>query len=1577
MKQNFVAIYSENNEINNQNDNSEKNITTQNNNSIIQYINNDDNFIENNVDYKTIVNDALQTQLSYIKVIILNKKNEIPKIDYIEYKLLDQSFKINQFKEFGYGLFVFFLYLLNLLISYGILLIFCFIYIVDIFFEYYKKVKEEMNEYYYYDILTLTSGSQVIKFRKFYIENYGENEFLKKYQNFDVFYIKYGIYYFIASYFINIIFMLYLRKDYQKFKIENPEINDYTLILSGEKINFDNKNENEGDLLKNKKTLKINGKIFEVDDVTYTYKSSEYFENLKKLNENNENCCCYKCYNTRIDIRKIRCDLKKIWNKEKEENKLYIITFNNKKDYDEIYKKYSHSYFTNFLCNLCKKEKKFIYITKAPKPEDILWENLENGLEYEYFKNKFWKILYFFIFLSFSFVINIVQEIILSKISDKIKDSIGKKLERIISIILNIILGFLLDKLDEKYSSYLNNLLENKSNFWSNSEIKFNLIIYNSIFKFISKGLFPFITNMIIEKDDEFYEALVSKMFTIIEMDGFGYPMIDLICTVGKKGKEMYEKSKTILSIDNINNVIYDMNNNPNGLSVSELKKIYSKKEMELDENYSDIISIYWISMFYMSIYPVGMIQSFLNLLFKYIIEKNFLMYIYKRPEFINPKIGFFCFNFANIGFFFFLFGNYIFFKNEYNKNCFGYLYILVMILILIFPFFLLGKLFEIIVKCCCLKEKIQENEEIKNVEKKFKSNYKIFEPFFVKDFIIKKFDYFKENKKKQLLEESQIEKLRKNLENLKPIELYNIQNKLRTQKFMEFEEKNDLYEEPKKVDDEKKQMYLFLFELELINYIEEGPKKKEILLNDDIKSNSLKNLYMQENLSIGNSSYFCTFYDNNSLKMAYIYKKEEDKTYDLKIYDVFNKRVLDKDNLNNLNKIICIDCFEKEGSIFIVTIDLNNEMKIYDTKQKMIIKTIKNVGDDFDDINKNNFFSLSIVKHLVYNKFDFWIITSYNQNSYFKIFDSNGELLGKSESLQDQNQNIISIQSLYYTDANCFICVRTKNKISLYINEIFIRDIINLNSNIDYYLNFKILEINFIRKFIFVSCIQKDLTIYFLYKIEISNIFPMLVLKENANTNANDFFSYSWNNLVNYIINSIEYNNDIDTPINEEIKNKIINNLPTYEYSQFNFGVSDEKKKIYKNKEIDIDDKYNIGNILYWEKNYLIVGTPFNFFHVIDYEKKTIVGIISDSENIISYNISNVIDDPNYGESFIMRDNKGKIQYIRPAVIRDKLNYKIYQSNEYFNELPDEKKLKFINFSMLFYLLYSVLSYTLPLLCGIISYLSKNEKKNKHEYYIFYAFYICFGMFFKGCVYDICDNSYSQKKCCIGWNIATLILKIIGHCFVAYRFCSDNKNGLIFISILYGMFLIHFITNFIIYYFKIKFLLKNYWLNFLFYQISRFSILLFFILCHVYNIKYFETYIFAFILSIISIYIFMSNYFYMFFKGIFYSSALQAIFNFPFEWLNLCCVCCKDPRNCVKNYDDQIRYYGCINLCSENGKCWIIIKRIFMVFIIIFLLILCIGSIILFILLIIFIYWRYNKNKDKIEENNRILYGN
>ena len=66
-----------------------------------------------------------------------------------------------------------------------------------------------------------------------------------------------------------------------------------------------------------------------------------------------------------------------------------------------------------------------------------------------------------------------------------------------------------------------------------------------------------------------------------------------------------------------------------------EPEQTFQKKEMDLEQNYSDTLSTYWITMFYASIYPVGIIQSFLNLLFKYIIEKYFLLNVFLEKCFV------------------------------------------------------------------------------------------------------------------------------------------------------------------------------------------------------------------------------------------------------------------------------------------------------------------------------------------------------------------------------------------------------------------------------------------------------------------------------------------------------------------------------------------------------------------------------------------------------------------------------------------------------------------------------------------------------------------------------------------------------------------------------------------------------------------------------------------------------------------------------------------------------------------------------------------------------------------------------
>ena len=89
-----------------------------------------DNFAENNITARNIINNALFSQLSKINVKLLNlddnlsqqlyksEKNILPKIDMVDIKLLDQGTSITEFKKYGFGLYVFFLYLIELLVTF-------------------------------------------------------------------------------------------------------------------------------------------------------------------------------------------------------------------------------------------------------------------------------------------------------------------------------------------------------------------------------------------------------------------------------------------------------------------------------------------------------------------------------------------------------------------------------------------------------------------------------------------------------------------------------------------------------------------------------------------------------------------------------------------------------------------------------------------------------------------------------------------------------------------------------------------------------------------------------------------------------------------------------------------------------------------------------------------------------------------------------------------------------------------------------------------------------------------------------------------------------------------------------------------------------------------------------------------------------------------------------------------------------------------------------------------------------------------------------------------------------------------
>lgn len=119
-----------------------------------------------------------------------------------------------------------------------------------------------------------------------YIETFGKFKFLEKYKDFDVFYKEYfytGFIILIIIFFIDLIFLVYLLMDYQIFKIYNPQIKDYSLIISGEGLRDINNDNNNQDKIKKEILKKLDLIDDQVDNINSTLKLFDYYVKMEKL----------------------------------------------------------------------------------------------------------------------------------------------------------------------------------------------------------------------------------------------------------------------------------------------------------------------------------------------------------------------------------------------------------------------------------------------------------------------------------------------------------------------------------------------------------------------------------------------------------------------------------------------------------------------------------------------------------------------------------------------------------------------------------------------------------------------------------------------------------------------------------------------------------------------------------------------------------------------------------------------------------------------------------------------------------------------------------------------------------------------------------------------------------------------------------------------------------------------------------------------------------------------------------------------------------------------------------------------
>jgi len=382
-------------------------------------------------------------------------------------------------------------------------------------------------------------------------------------------------------------------------------------------------------------------------------------------------------------------------------------------------------------------------------------------------------------------------------------------------------------------------------------------------------------------------------------------------------------------------------------------------------------------------------------------------------------------------------------------------------------------------------------------------------------------------------------------------------------------------------------------------------------------------------------------------------------------------------------------------------------------------------------------------------------------------------------------------------------------------------------------------------------------------------------------------------------------------------------------------------------------NEKYNIGNILYWENNLILVGTPFGL-DILDLKEKEnnnkICSIhlndnqINNELNNIIYNISDKIYDKEYGSCFIIRDYNNRIKYIRPPPTDEESHgYRIIKSTEYFDDLENEIKLNRFKFNNIFYLIYILISFLLPLASGFLGHYDTFDFFDfKFPYLIVltscYGAYALFAFGSKGFVYDINDKNNVIKT--ITYKIIYIIFIIAKACantILSFWFCKVNKTGIIFVICLFSIYLIHLIAYFLIYISK-RLPLKTYWISYIFYQLSRACIFIFFIVSIFFEFNHVETYYYTAVLCIILLYMYMADYFNILMKDIVYNNYLQAIINYPMEWMNLLCCCCITPKDCIK--ENNVICYICIVL--------------FPIFIALYIIILVV-SIILFLLSTIF----------------------
>ena len=340
-------------------------------------------------------------------------------------------------------------------------------------------------------------------------------------------------------------------------------------------------------------------------------------------------------------------------------------TFNTLKDKEEFYNNYPHFYLEivfyylkkikyHFCCCIIDKNKKKtrerIRVHLAPEPEDVIWENVEFSVF-----QRFYRIVFIYCLSTILIVITVYIVYQLNEYQNSIENKDWTEFFKyVISFAISIII------------SILNVILEIIMKFFTQMEKPKSMTSYYlsysiklSFFTFTTSSLVPFLSNYYSERLINHDNAtLINNMFFLFLTNSFLKPIIWTI--------------NIPLILKKIRIFFIERKPEPNLMhfkTQKELNDLYEYPDMDIATKYSYITMTLLMSMFYLPIFPFGVIFSLLGLVLAYFLEKYNFTHNYKRPEMLNEKLGEFYLNIFIFIILSYSFGDYFFNKDLFTND--------------------------------------------------------------------------------------------------------------------------------------------------------------------------------------------------------------------------------------------------------------------------------------------------------------------------------------------------------------------------------------------------------------------------------------------------------------------------------------------------------------------------------------------------------------------------------------------------------------------------------------------------------------------------------------------------------------------------------------------------------------------------------------------------------------------------------------------------------------------------------------------------------------------------------------------